>query len=362
MSGAALSSMASPTTTVTLRLIDADDPADADLYRRANDAVRIPAEQLLLGDRAAPLTADELLAMVRGEKSWANHVGVTLDAGEPVGVWGYFLPLLDNLEVAYCDDVVRPDRRREGIGTLQLAEIEREVRAAGRRVVQCFEGHPIDPDAEDPTRDFALRHGFRSTLPALRSDLDLDGTPEALDAALAVLDAEVTGADLADYRLVTWWDRCPDEHLEDRALLRQRMSTDAPQGDMVLEEEVWDGARVRESEQVAADRGATVVETCALHVPSGRLAAFTVLEMPADRRQAFQEDTLVLREHRGHRLGMWVKAANLRAMASRFEVRRVVTYNAVENAPMLRVNRAMGFRPVLRTSCWTKHLDGGENT
>ena len=352
--------MASPTpaaTTVTLRLLDVEDPADVELFRRAHAAVRVPSERLLLGERAAPASADELLGIVRAEKSWTNLLGVTLDGDDPVGLWGCYMPLLDNLDVAYCDNVVRPDRRREGIGTLQLAEIERRAREGGRTVVQSFEGHPADPDAEDPARDFAMRHGARPTLPANRNDLDLDGTPEALEAALAVLDAEVAGADLSDYRLVTWWDRCPDEYLEDRALLRQRMSTDAPQGDMVLEEEVWDGERVREGERVMAEQGCTVVETCALHVPSGRLVAFTVLGMPADRRHVFQEDTLVLREHRGHRLGMWVKAANLRAMASRFEVRRVVTYNAASNEAMLRVNHAMGFRPVLRTSCWTKHLD-----
>ena len=344
-------------TAVTLRMLDVDDPADVALFRRAHDLVRVPAEHVLLGDRAASSTADELLAMVREERSWGNHFGVTLDEDDPVGVWGLYLPLLDNLEVAYCENVVRPDRRREGLGTQQLAHVERLAREAGRRVVQTFEGHPADPAAEDPTREFATRHGYRATLPALRNDLDLDGTPEALDAALAVLDAEVAAADLSDYRLVTWWDRCPDEHLDDRALLRQRMSTDAPQGDMVLEEEVWDGERVREGERVMAEQGRTVVETCALHVPSGRLVAFTVLEIPADRRHVVQEDTLVLREHRGHRLGMWVKAANLRAMASRFDVRRVITYNAESNAPMLRVNRAMGFRPVLRSACWTKHLD-----
>jgi GNAT superfamily N-acetyltransferase len=127
---------------------------------------------------------------------------------------------------------------------------------------------------------------------------------------------------------------------------------------MVAEEGVWDAERVREGEQAALAQGRSTVETCAVHVPSGRLVGFTVLIVGVvhpDR--AHQEDTLVLREHRGHRIGMWLKAANLRALASRFDVRRVTTHNAESNAAMLRVNRAMGFRPVGRTTCWSKRLD-----
>ena len=349
--------MPSPTSTLTLRALDLADAADEELFRRAHDAVRVPADVALLGDRSAPWSADEHLAEARFETSWDTTLGVTLDGDRPVGVWGVFLPLADNRTVAYLENVVTPGERRRGIGRRQLAVVTERARAAGRTVLQTFEGSPADPGAPDPCAAFARAHGFVPTLPALRNDLDLD-SPGALDRALAALDAEVAGADLADYRLVTWWDRCPDEHLADRALLRQRMSTDAPQGDMVLEEEVWDGDRVRELERVAAEAGSTTVETCALHVPSGRLVAFTVLQVARARPQhADQEDTLVLREHRGHRLGMWVKAANLRALAERVDVRRVTTHNAASNAPMLRVNEAMGFRPVLRTSCWTKHLD-----
>jgi GNAT superfamily N-acetyltransferase len=61
-----------------------------------------------------------------------------------------------------------------------------------------------------------------------------------------------------------------------------------------------------------------------------------------------QFDTIVLPEHRGHRLGMLVKAANL------LQVRRaaptatsIVTWNAAENRHMLAVNEALGFYPIL---------------
>ena len=41
-------------------------------------------------------------------------------------------------------------------------------------------------------------------------------------------------------------DRLPEEWLEDRALLARRMSTDAPMGDIDLDEQEWDADRVRQ--------------------------------------------------------------------------------------------------------------------
>ena len=54
---------------------------------------------------------------------------------------------------------------------------------------------------------------------------------------------------------------------------------------------------------------------------------------------------------------MVVKAANLRAVeAAMPDVTRVQTWNALENGPMLRVNRAMGFVPVALYPLWQLKL------
>ncbi len=58
----------------------------------------------------------------------------------------------------------------------------------------------------------------------------------------------------------------------------------------------------------------------------------------------YQWDTIVLREHRGHRLGMALKLATLAAATSAVPVaRRVHTWNADGNAPMIALNEALGF-------------------
>jgi hypothetical protein len=65
----------------------------------------------------------------------------------------------------------------------------------------------------------------------------------------------------------------------------------------------------------------------------------------------------VLRAHRGNRLGMYLKAANLLAVPAAWpSVERIYTWNAEENSPMLSVNIELGFTPAGRVAAWQKHL------
>ena len=97
-------------------------------------------------------------------------------------------------------------------------------------------------------------------------------------------------------------------------------------------------------------------------VKDGRLVAFTDLQVPlAQPERAHQGGTLVLREHRGHRLGALVKAAVLRELAATLpEVRRISTYNSDTNTPMVAVNEALGFRPAGQLSTWSLRLDADD--
>jgi len=169
-----------------------------------------------------------------------------------------------------------------------------------------------------------------------------------------------TAAAGADYRTITWEDRCPDRWVGELARLETRMSTDAPNAGLEIVEDPWDADRIRIAEASirAAARGylGTVVE----HVPTGTLAGFTLLEHPrAEPAIVFQQDTLVAREHRGRKLGQLIKAANLERLAElRPGARRVHTWNAEENSFMLAINVALGFEPVGVYGVWQKHLTG----
>ena len=190
-----------------------------------------------------------------------------------------------------------------------------------------------------------VERGSRMTLP-------LD------EAALrATHDAAATAAG-HDYRVHTWSGPTPPEWREGIAHLLTRMSTDAPSAGLEEPEDPWTVERLLEDEAKEAESPRTSVIAAVEHVPSSALVGFTELTVPAEAERAVsQEDTIVLREHRGHRLGMLLKSANL------FWLERVapghpsvITYNAEENRHMLSVNEALGFVPVVYEGAWRKNL------
>jgi hypothetical protein len=97
----------------------------------------------------------------------------------------------------------------------------------------------------------------------------------------------------------------------------------------------------------------------AVHRPTGRLAGFTQISVPADRTQPVrQQSTLVLREHRGHRLGLLVKLANLRQLTQAVpDATVILTGNAEDNRHMLDVNETIGYMPIAYGGAWKKMLD-----
>jgi GNAT superfamily N-acetyltransferase/RimJ/RimL family protein N-acetyltransferase len=309
------------------------------------------------GERAdrpdeAPRPASEHVALARqvaapGSSRRGTH-RAAVDGGAVVGALRVLLPVRDNTSVAHLDLAVHPTARRRGTGTALLAEGLRLARAAGRSSLVA-EVAEAGPDA--PGCAFARASGWTCGMRETRRDLLLpvDG------ARLSALEVEAAAAS-AGYEVVTWRDRTPDALLEDRALLSTAMSTDAPSGDVPVGEEAWDAARVREQEAVTLASGRTVLSAGA--VRNGRLVAFTDLHVPLARpERAQQSGTLVLAGHRGHRLGARVKIAVLRDLAATMpQVRRISTYNADDNHPMVAVNEALGFRPAGALSTWSTRI------
>ena len=369
---------------VTWTVSVADVPADLDApgawaLHGAADAARA-SDLALWGHDDLAHTARSMLARLH-ERRYAHRLrlvatggrapGSTPDPADVVGTASVVLPLQGDTHVAHVEVVVRPDRRSAGVGAALLAGAERLAREHGRTTVIAATEHRGEPDAADPAalvpptgsgrvhRDdpgarFARRHGYafeqaeRYSVLTLPPEADVEGLHAAAAAAAG-----------ADHRLVHWLDAVPAEHLDDLAVLCTRMSTEVPLGDLEMGEDPWDADRVRAAEAATADAGHGTLTVAAEHVPSGRLVAFTMLEYPRDAPAVvFQEDTLVLPEHRGHRLGMLVKTAALGLLArERPGARRIHTWNAEENAPMLAINVALGFRPVGVAGLWQKRID-----
>jgi len=278
------------------------------------------------------------------------HWVAVSSTGEAVGSARLNLPERDNTHVASVFVAVSPAHRRRGVGTALLDVATAAASEHARTTIQSFVDEPHGEVA--PGVEFLRKHGFAPALAEVRRDLTLP----ADEARLAVLELAARSQASA-YSLVTWHTAVPEALLADRAALYASISTDAPPGDLDVRAEVWDGARVRASEEQARAMGRHLWATGAVDAAE-RLVGVTELTVTDDQPDhLWQWDTVVLPAHRGHALGTLLKIANLRYAVEQWpSARLVTTYNAADNAHMIRVNEALGFVPVQSASQWQRSL------
>jgi GNAT superfamily N-acetyltransferase len=149
------------------------------------------------------------------------------------------------------------------------------------------------------------------------------------------------------YRLEGWVGVCPDEWAEPLARALDAM-IDAPLDDIDWSPQPLTVDQLLQRERFWTAKGGEIVTTLALS-PRGEPAGASQIVVFPDRLQvAEQSDTGVVAAHRGHRLGRWLKAANLRRARDHAPgIESVQTYNAETNPHMLAINVDMGFRPYL---------------
>ncbi|KAA9134976.1 GNAT family N-acetyltransferase [Microbacterium caowuchunii] len=312
------------------------------------------------------MTPEEILPVYRPDDPHERRLlWLVRAAGRPVGRLGIDLPLEAGSRSAYLLIELVQDAWGRGIGSAAETLLVDVARREGRSILQTWVEHPaaegerLTPPTgygtvpHDHAARFLLRHGYTLEQVIRVSAYDLHGPHEHL----AVL-AEDARAAASGYRTVQWELPTPDAHVEGYAWMKSRMSTDAPAAGLVVDEEIWDADRLRAHDAQYLDGGRRVLVTAAVHVATGELCAFNELAIGQDPTEAsHQEDTLVLRAHRGHRLGMLVKAEGLLSWRERWPGSpRVITYNAEENRPMLGINEALGFVPRAYEGAWKKVL------
>jgi GNAT superfamily N-acetyltransferase len=259
-----------------------------------------------------------------------------------VGTGTLGAPIHENTHTAWTDLFVVPDQWRRGIGTALLSAVEDEARRLERDVLLAEPYAP--PDSESAATLFAAHHGFQVELEDGIKLVDLAATRGAWAALADEVTPHHTG-----YRLVTTWAPVPDELMDGYCALNTAFNSEAPSGDSGLENERWDADRVREREARTAKAGRRDVHTFALDA-DGEVVALTELFINTTvPHRAFQGGTLVMPDHRGHRLGLAVKLANHQALVDAYpQVEWMVTGNADVNAPMNAINDLLGYRVVER--------------
>lgn len=318
-----------------------------EVHRRSQGHGRPWGRPWQLGEFRAELrvvTPDHRLEVYAGRQG-----GATVCAG------AISFPLADNLNAAEVQVDTDPGQRRRGHGAAMLTRLEATARSEGRSLVNVEVYHPLD-DAADGNGcadvDFMTRRGYRYGLGDVHRILDLPVETVLLDRLAAS-----AAPHHAAYRLETVVGPVPDRHLASFAVINASLMTEAPVGEVEREAENADPALLREHERLQAAQGRCAYITLALG-PGDEVVAFTtVMTTEHDREAGFQWGTVVRRDHRGHRLGMAVKVANLRLLQDRApQVTSMMTDNAEVNLHMVRVNEALGFRAVERLGELQKRL------
>ncbi|TMR99049.1 GNAT family N-acetyltransferase [Nonomuraea basaltis] len=254
-----------------------------------------------------------------------------VENGKVAGGYALALHLLDNTHMAWLFPlVVRPEVRGRGLGTALFEHALDRVRAHGRRLLLT------ETPATGVGARFARARGMTVSIVEARRVLDLRKTDwDALERMIPAVEG---------YSLEPWIGPAHPRLLPDLATLAGGMN-DAPR-DAGLEDANFSLERLRDREENIPLGGHTCYTTIARRDSDGAPAGYTRIYLKTDRSDGWggQADTTVLREHRGHRLGLLLKLSNLLWLREREpHLERILTWNATSNAHMLAINESMGF-------------------
>lgn len=250
------------------------------------------------------------------------------------------LPRLDNTHLVHLEVYVDPAHQRRGAGTALVEAAAAATARRGRALVLCEVATP--PGHESAGLRLARRTGFRTAVVDDMKVVDLDET-EPLWAAILAETAEAG----AGYALRSWRDVCPDELVAGYCALMESFNTEAPTGDLEVEPERWDRARLRDKEARFRRSGRHETTTVAVAADGEVVGVTEVMLSEHAPDRGFQGATIVTPAHRGHRLGLRLKATNHLLLREAFSsCRTLLTGNADVNAAMNAVNDRLGYRTV----------------
>ena len=292
--------------------------------------------------------ADVLTSRQLGfESRPVDAVLLAREGGRIVGEATVELPWRDNTDSAAVRLVVHPDARGRGLGGRLWRDVLGLVEDAGRSRVR--NGAWIGTTAVDVLDHYGLH---RAGVGVIRR-IDLHATPASTWEALLV-EAAAHGTEYEVFRQV---GSTPSAAVADLVTLHASLN-DAPRTDPGEQETAWDAQRLSDLENAMAGRRQTIYRVLARHRSTGEPAGQSMVCVNEfSPLEAFQEDTSVLHAHRGHRLGLLMKAEMLRwLVAERPEVRLLDTWNDATNHHMIAINERLGARVVARRQGYTLSL------
>ncbi len=338
-----------------LRIVDVD-PTDPEGFASFHEVYVAASRHGPAGEFATVWQLEEVRASMADPDQRIVRIGwigwiADPELGDRVVATGWMSgSTVDNTDLANVLVCCAPAERGHGYAAEMLAHVEEQARTRGRHrlvgeVVWPYAGGADGLGSTDLA--WACRQGYELALVDVQRRLPVPVPLDKLDALAAEAASHHEG-----YELRSFTGAVPDDLVEGWAALSAQLMTEAPMGEIHREEETADVASIRAEEALLERQGRVRLGTAALAPPdhSGKreLVAYSDLVLTThESERAYQWGTLVRTDHRGHRLGLAVKATNVRLLQeTQPQITTVVTFNADVNAPMVAVNERLGFRPV----------------
>lgn len=302
----------------------------------------------------APLNVPARGASLRGQarfghdmRPWDYLWMVRDDDDRPIGHASLETSAWDNPHLALIFARVRPECDVAHVGGLLLGAQREAAREVHRTMLLTF------THRDTPTEKFLVSQGFEIAQRNAQRRL----RPQELDYENIEQLANDAADHAADYELLQLDGPAPEDWVPQIGALFEAIN-DAPLDGIDAEHDSFPLERVRLFDEASVARLQHVYRLMARHRETGAWAGHTILCVDETRPGvSFQEDTSVIREHRGHRLGLLLKAKMLLWMRERQpELTSIDTWNAETNAHMIAVNELLGCAVISRGSVLQLHL------
>ena len=265
------------------------------------------------------------------------------ESGRAVGYAGVELFHWDNRHMAFLEATVDPAARGHGVGTALMDEITDFARAHGRTTLASATW------IGNPAESFLSARGFSPNQRNVQRRLDL----RTLDWPAIEAMHDKAQKIAQEYELVALVGPTPDDMLEPMVDVLSAIN-DAPRDDFQMDDDEFSVERLQAFDQAMKKRQMTAYRLVARRRSDQELAGHTLV--CSDRLNpawAHQEDTSVVRAHRGNRLGLLLKTAMLTWLRdAEPQIESIDTWNAASNAHMIAVNDAIGCKPVGESQLW----------
>ena len=239
-----------------------------------------------------------------------------------------------NRHLLWADGYVRPEERRLGIATRWLPVLLELMEQHGSTIADIWTEEPAG-------------HAFLKWLGAEEKFSGAENRLRLADVDWAIVERWVSeGPERSPQtRLEVYDGPMPEEMWDDFAPQLSLLLNTIPFEDLDHGEIVITAGHMREFVDQMAARGETL-HSMLTREPDGIISGITDTRFaPYQPTIVFQGFTGVRPEARGRGIGKWLKAAMLLHMRELYpDARWVSTDNAGSNAPMLAINKKLGFR------------------